>query len=405
VPFTAKEQSPYLLQRRWVRWTLYLALMTLLGFVNTGQSYSFDLAQGRITPFAFWPTLVLGVSDWYLWAAWTPAIIWLSHRYPFHPEKWLRSFFVHLACNLVFSFFVFAVTIPIYLWVSPVGRSPTFSFWLWVQGRANIYMVLYFWIYWAILGAILSTQYYQQFRDRELKASRLQAQLAQAQLQVLRMQLHPHFLFNTLNAISALLHKDVEKADMMIARLGELLRATLENAGIQEVPLRKELEFIEAYLEIEKARLGDRLQVRMDIDPEALDMAVPNFVLQPLVENAVRHGIAPLARVGRIDIRARQDNGMLRLEIQDNGPGLSAEQQAREEAGAGVAGPHRRGLGIANTRARLQQLYGRHHQFEMKNGPTQGLTVILFIPAQEEAEAEKTEATPSESVRPATIAG
>ena len=152
-------------------------------------------------------------------------------------------------------------------------------------------------------------------------------------------------------------------------------------------------------------RLGDRLQVRMDIDPEAMDLAVPNFVLQPLVENAVRHGIAPFARVGRIDIRARQNNGTLCLEIQDSGPGLSAEQQAGEEAGAGFAGPHRRGLGIANTRARLQQLYGRHHRFEMENGPTQGLTVTLLIPARDQAEAEKADATPSESMQPATITG
>src|SRR5229473_5601946 len=184
VPSTAEEQSPHLLQRRWVRWVLYLAFMTLLGFINTGQSYLSGLAERRIAPFAFWPTLALGVSDWYLWAAWTPMIIWLSHRYPFHQEQWLRSLFVHLACNLVLSFFVFAVTIPIYLWVSPAARSPNFPFWSWVQGRANIYMVLYFWIYWAILGAILSTQYYRQFRDRELKASRLQTQLAETQLQV-----------------------------------------------------------------------------------------------------------------------------------------------------------------------------------------------------------------------------
>jgi signal transduction histidine kinase len=405
VPFTSEEQSSHLLQRRWVRWALYLAFMTLLGFINTGQSYLSGYAERRISPFPFWPTLALGVSDWYLWAAWTPAIIWLSHRYPFHQEKWLRSLFAHLACNLVFSFFVFSVTIPIYLWVYPAARSPNFSFWLWVQGRANIYMVLYFWIYWAILGAILSVQYYHQFRDRELKASRLQTQLAEAQLQVLRMQLHPHFLFNTLNAISALLHKDIDKADMMIARLGELLRATLENAGIQEVPLRQELGFIQAYLEIEKARLGDRLQVRMDIDPDAMDVEVPNFLLQPLVENAVRHGIAPLARVGRIDICVRLENGALRLEIQDNGPGLSPEQQAHEKASGKIAGTLRRGVGIANTRARLQQLYGQHHRFVMENGPTQGLTVTLLIPAQQEAEVEKTEAIPSESAQPATITG
>jgi LytS/YehU family sensor histidine kinase len=262
-------------------------------------------------------------------------------------------------------------TIPVFRWVSPGAQER--SIWFWIQGRANAYMILYFWIYWAILGLILSTQYYRQFRDRELKATRLEGKLAQAQLQVLKMQLHPHFLFNTLNAISALLHKDAESADVMIARLGELLRTTLENVGTQEIPLRQELEFIQPYLEIEKARLGDRLHVEMHIDPEAMDAAVPNLVLQPIVENAIRHGIAPYAEKGRIDIRAHRENGILRMEVEDNGPGLSLEQQVN----------FRPGVGITNTRARLQQLYGPDHQFEMKNGASRGFTVTLVIPARE----------------------
>src|SRR5207253_6861176 len=307
--------------------------------------------------FVFWPTLIIGVSDWYLWATLTPAIIWLSHRYPFHLGGWGKSLLAHVGCNLVLSFFVLAATVPLFLWLCPSCHEASFSFWPWFRAKINIYMVLYFWIYWAILGSILSMQYYRQFRDRELRTSQLETQLALAQLQMLRMQLHPHFLFNTLNAISALLHKDADKADIMIARLGELLRTTLESAGTQQVPLRQELEFIQPYLEIEKARLGDRLQVRIDVDAEVMDAAVPNFVLQPLVENAIRHGIAPFARVGRLDIRARPENGMLRMEVQDNGPGLSPEQQASERTGT-----FRSGVGIANTRARLQQLYGPHHR-------------------------------------------
>lgn len=364
-------KSLSLFQHRWVRWTLYLAFMTLLGLINTGQSYLYCSAYGSTASFQFWPTLVLGVSDWYLWAALTPVIIWLSRRYPFYPETWGKSLLVHLGCNLLFSFVVFMLTIPIFRWVSPDSQEK--SLWFWIQGRANAYMILYFWIYWAILGSILSTQYYRQFRDREVKATRLEGKLAQAQLQVLKMQLQPHFLFNTLNAISALLHKDAESADIMIARLGELLRSTLENVGNQEIPLRQELEFIQPYLEIEKARLGERLQVDMHIDPEAMDAAVPNLVLQPIVENAIRHGIAPYVQKGRIDIRARRENGILRMEVEDNGPGLSLEQQIN----------FRPGVGITNTRARLQQLYGPDHHFEMKNGATKGLTVTLLIPARD----------------------
>jgi signal transduction histidine kinase len=352
--------------------------MTLLGLINVGQSYLSYRTFDSVGTFRFWGTLVVGVSDWYLWAALTPLIIWLSHRFPFYAESWGKSLLVHLGCNLLFSFLVFLITIPLLRWVSPNGQDR--SLWFWIQGRANLYMILYFWIYWAILGSVLSTQYYQKFRDREFKASRLESKLAQAQLQVLKMQLHPHFLFNTLNAISALLHKDAESADTMIARLGELLRTTLDNVGTQEIPLHQELEFIQPYLEIEKTRLGDRLQVGMSIDPEAMDAAVPNLVLQPLVENAIRHGIAPYSQKGRIEIRAKRENGMLRMEVEDNGPGLSLEQQVS----------FRPGVGITNTRARLQQLYGSSHFFEMKNGAKRGLKVTLLIPARENPDRKKT---------------
>src|SRR6266852_488761 len=181
-------KSLLLLERRWVRWILFLAFMTLLGLINTGQSYLYCTAYGSIGGFQFWPTMALGFSDWYLWAALTPLIICLAHRVPFYPESWGKSLLVHVVCNLLFSFIVFLVTIPIFRWVSPSAQDR--PFWFWVQGRANLYMILYFWIYWAILGCILSSQYYRQFRDRELKASGLEAQLAQAQLQVMKMQLH-----------------------------------------------------------------------------------------------------------------------------------------------------------------------------------------------------------------------
>ena len=147
-------------------------------------------------------------------------------------------------------------------------------------------------------------EYYQKYRDRELHTSQLETQLAKAQLQVLKMQLHPHFLFNTLHAISALMHKDVERADLMIVRLSELLRQTLENGGTDEVLLRQELDFIKTYLEIQQIRLGARLTVEMDVDPGTMHALVPNLILQPIVENAIRHGIAPRSGPGRIEIRA-----------------------------------------------------------------------------------------------------
>ena len=184
------------------------------------------------------------------------------------------------------------------------------------------------------------------------------------------MQLHPHFLFNTLNAISTLVHKDPEAADRMIARLSELLRLTLENVGVQEVPLAQELEFLERYLEIEKTRFADRLIVRMDIAPEALDAFTPYLILQPLVENAIRHGIAARSLVGRIVISAKRCDNMLVVKVSDNGPGM---------AGAAAVG-RKDGVGISTTRARLEKLYGAEQRFEFFDAEDGGLVAMLTFP-------------------------
>jgi len=223
-------------------------------------------------------------------------------------------------------------------------------------------------IYWVIVSVHHAFGYYRQVQVRELRAVELEKRLAQARLQALQMQLNPHFLFNTLHAISALVHKDVEAADRMIARLSDLLRYALESTDAQEVPLRQELDFLNRYLEIEKTRFGDRLTVRLDIAPETLDALVPNLVLQPLVENAIRHGIEPRAKPGRIDLRARRENGRLKLEVCDNGVGLPSGRIPEE------------GVGLSNTRARLQQLYGERHLFALGNTAGGGLTVSVELP-------------------------
>src|SRR5262245_40790860 len=204
----------------------------------------------------------------------------------------------------------------------------------------------------------------------------LETQLAQAQLQSLKMQLHPHFLFNTLHAISALMDDDVKAARRMIARLSELLRLTLENAGQQEFSLRQELDALERYLEIEQIRFQDRLTVRLAVAPETLDASVPNLILQPIVENAIRHGIAPRSSAGWIEIRAERREGMVELQVIDDGPGL---QPAGEEL--------REGIGLTNTRARLRQLYGDEHRIEIEDAAEGGLAVKLSIPYRQ-AEVE-----------------
>jgi LytS/YehU family sensor histidine kinase len=185
------------------------------------------------------------------------------------------------------------------------------------------------------------------------------------------MQLQPHFLVNTLHSISALLNKDVDGARTMITRLGDFLRLTLENSGAQEVPLQQEIEFLNGYLEIERIRFQDRLTTNVDIDPAVLDVRVPNLILQPIVENAMRHAIAANSNAGRIEIVASARNGMLRIEVKDNGPGLLL---------APGSGNPKHGVGLANTRARLERLYGSNHRFELANEPAGGFVVTLEIP-------------------------
>ena len=212
--------------------------------------------------------------------------------------------------------------------------------------------------------------YGKQAQDRTLRASQLEARLAEAQLQALQRQLHPHFLFNTLNAISALMHRDVEAADQMLAKLSDLLRMALDQRGGQEVSLKDELEFLQKYLEIEEARFGDRLTVAFDIAPETLDAQVPNLLLQPLVENSVRHAVAVRIEPGHIEIRARQLRDSLELVVSDNGPGMPPSR---------LTSPGK-GVGLANTRSRLERLYGANHQLLFGEPPGGGLVVTVTIP-------------------------
>jgi len=184
------------------------------------------------------------------------------------------------------------------------------------------------------------------------------------------MQLHPHFLFNTLHSISALLNQDVEAARSMNSRLGDFLRMTLENAGTQEVTLQQELEFLNGYLEIERIRFRDRLTTSVKVDPEVLDQQVPNLILQPIVENALRHAIAN-SNGGHIEIVVTPNNGMLRIQIKDNGPGLRATRLASDS---------KHGLGLANTKARLEGLYGDRHMLDLANEPSGGLVVTMEFP-------------------------
>jgi len=218
-----------------------------------------------------------------------------------------------------------------------------------------------------VLGVVQAIEYGRSLRQGQLRATQLEARLAQARLEILRSELQPHFLFNALHAISALMHRNVEAADEMITHLGDLLRLSLERKSVQEVPLREELAVLEPYLSIVRIRFGDRLSINVDVDQSLLEFKVPLFLLQPLVENAIRHGIARRAGAGRIEIRARALGDFVQITVFDDGAGLS--QNAIRE-----------GIGLSNTKMRLEQLYGSAAELVLKGHPESGTEVLVTIP-------------------------
>jgi len=351
----------------WVRVAVFFCIWTLLG-VSFALSTYLGALQDNVQ--ISWRRIVSGyLADFYLWGMLSPLIFYLARRFELRLH-FPRNLLIHIGASIVLSGLVLSAASPLvwYLGYVNVARNPT----LWILWHNNAFSIYYFHqgltIYWTTLVVAHALYYYRGLREGEARTSQLAAQLAQAQLQALKMQIHPHFLFNTLNSISALLHKDVEAADIMIARLGDFLRLTLKRSDAQTVTLDQELEFLKCYLDIEKIRFQDRLTINIDVDPETLDMSVPNLILQPIVENAVRHGIAKQVLPGRILIRAFQKDDRLLLEVEDNGPGI-------EGNGSSPAG-----LGLSNTRARLQQFYGEDFRLQIANANGHGVLVSLDLP-------------------------
>jgi LytS/YehU family sensor histidine kinase len=228
-----------------------------------------------------------------------------------------------------------------------------------------------------VLGLAWARDYQSQLRQEEVRASNLGAQLAQAQLDALKMQLQPHFLFNTMNAISSMQMENPAAAQCMLVRLSEFLRMTLEDSA-KTVTLRREMDFVARYLEIERVRFPDRLAVQFDLGAETLDAMVPNLILQPIVENAVRHGIAMKAEPGRIEVRSSRCNGFLRLQVRDTGPGLTDGLQVAFPNRASISG-----IGLANIRSRLERMYGDSFRFSVNDAEGGGVLAAIEIPFQE----------------------
>jgi two-component system, LytTR family, sensor kinase len=361
---SAGARSVKLLRER--SWLVIIALWTLYGLISAAQShYRFTLA-GRTLSWA--DSLVAEVSFTWMWALATPVILWVGRRFPVRKSHWLLPLCVHLITALAVSVVTkTAWDVLIYPHVFTKATSPYSKRWLDSMLMTLDYGLLMY-------SVVVVTQHAVVFlrlaEEDRLRATRLEAELARAQLSALKMQLHPHFLFNTLHAVTELIEHEPEKAERMVVRLSELLRYTIDQFGVHEVTLAQELDYLKRYLEIEKIRFEDRLRVEYDIDPATLTANVPNFLLQPLVENALRHGIQALNRPGVLRIKSQVEGDTLALEVFDTGPGIPDNGSAHA----------REGVGLGNTRRRLERLFGPRQSLGLMNVNSGGFLVTVHIP-------------------------
>lgn len=362
---------------RWARSTRTATLIgvwILVGAIFSIQLYFFrsGTPQAMSLDRAF---LWEGVR-WLLWVPLYPLILRLLKRIPFQRERRAQHVLAHGGLSALVSVFHIALFAAVYwvglnvIYASPWEEPLPKVIKVFAAETLVIFRIMFtldfhvgILVYWVIVVLVLTLDYYR-------RTARLETQLAQAQLEALKMQLQPHFLFNTLTAIAELMHVDVEKADAMLTRLSELLRMTLQNVGAQEVPLQQELGFLERYLDIERIRFGDRLNVEIQVPNDLMQARVPALLLQPIVENAVRHGFAQRVGKGTIRVAASRSNGRVQLMVEDDGPGMQGNVQTRTDAG----------VGLTNTKARLEQLYGGLHSFELRNREQGGLAVVIVIP-------------------------
>jgi two-component system LytT family sensor kinase len=361
--------------------TLFV-IATAFGISSTVQAYW--MARLELHPHvmqnAVLRLLALNLVYWYIPALLAPIVMAFALRHPFDRAHWPRQLATHVTAALSYSLVHTAIMMALRaLLMMGEARSPNFPGWR--NYTLLSYLTQLDWLlmtYLFLIGLAYALAYRRESEAGALNASQLETRLVEAQLQSLQRQLHPHFLFNTLNTISGLIRTDPDGADVMIDRLGDLLRMTLHKSGIQEVSLKEELDVLQKYVEIERTRFGNRLNVEMHVQPETLDAQVPSLVLQPLVENAIRHGIAPNARPGWIAVHAERVAGELVLQVRDSGDGLPPDRLMALN----------RGVGLDNTRARLAHLYRERYEFTFSN-LERGFCVTIRIPFEVQAPANE----------------
>ena len=359
---------PPLIANPWKRWAAGLAFWTLVAlFFATRSGMQGEPADPAAV---FQRSLV----QWYLWGLFAAVIVRLDARLPVARENLPARALWHLPLSPLFTLAQLSATAAVVALLDGTKLGPDVFAAAWAAaGRGGLHWHIL--VYWLIAGGYFAFDYHARLQQRQVRNAELERLLAEARLENLRNQLHPHFVFNALNAVSAYVESDARKARRLLEQLGDLLRLSLRHADDQEIPLDEELAFLERYLALQQARFEERLRARVDAAPDARDALVPTFLLQPLVENAVRHGIAPRSSGGALHVEVSRQNGSLRLRVEDDGPGLPPGWTP--EASAGV--------GLANTRERLRRLYGDGHRFSVSAAPDGGVRVEIEIPYRESA--------------------
>jgi signal transduction histidine kinase len=357
------DSLPIVMNRRWLVPLLVLSLAILFASIEATGVWLRDTIHG--VPQSWTTAARQAFTVWLTFIVLVPVPVWMARRHPIGARHATAKVLAHLAAAVAFCVAHLTLIDVVFRLLDGGSRTPPLASLAWRFGQ---YFAVELFIYWGIAGSIMLIQRERDLREREVASERLAGSLRQATLDALRAKLHPHFLYNTLNAISVLALKGESQA---VARatghLGALLRATLDEQLPQQIPLARELELLNRYLEIQRLRFPDRLQVEHQVGPEALDALVPCFVLQPLVENAIQHGLAA-ANGGWIRIAAERRDGWLELEVSDSGSGFPVGATD--------------GIGLANTRARLAQLYGEAGRLVPGSAPDGGGRVQLRIPYQ-----------------------
>ena len=351
-------------------WLIIFLLWLALGFYFVLSSYVYYLNLDR--PFNWEINITRNMPSFFLWGLLAPAVIYFALRFRIEKTNFYTKILTQILIGAVVAFVHRVLSASLSYSISwSLGNTEASLFDILLGEKFIIFSAWFdgFFTYWVFLAAIYSFDYYKSFNENKIKATLLEAKLAQAELNALKMQLQPHFLFNTLNAISVLVHKDPESADEMITRLSDLLRLTLDKFGQKKVTLKEEIDFINSYLDIQKIRYKDRLNIKMNISPSTIDLEVPALILQPVIENSIKHAVEPSSKQTNISISTFIDKNYLNIEITDNGPGINDNINE--------------GVGIKNIKARLEQMYGENKLFSMSDSEG-GVKTIIQIPVEQD---------------------